>query len=110
MANRIAFTQGGVIVQVSMCDLGRCDEWCRINGYDGWAEATAEPADVLREVEEGDAITAPLKPGTRELDKTKASVTRFGVTFVTAGVRDYAKLAQANALRPQPPEVVDTQL
>jgi hypothetical protein len=99
---RIIFVRGGIVAQVAMGERADADAFAVAIGADGWAEATAEPADVLREVEEGDAIAAPLLAGTRELNKSKVNVTRYGVKFVTNGVRDYAKLAQAQALAPQP--------
>jgi hypothetical protein len=92
---RTVFTKGGVVAEVSMCERDYCDEWCRIRGYDSWAEATADAADVLREIEEGDAIAAPLLAGTRELNKSEATVTREGEQFVTNGARDYDKLRSA---------------
>ena len=103
MEQRTVFTKAGVVVEVSMCDPGYCDEWCRIRGYDGWAEATADLSDVLREVEVGDTISASKRASQEfELNPATAHVTRYGIKFVTAGVRDYAKLAQAQALAPQP--------
>lgn len=100
---RTVFTKGGVVAEVSMCERDYCDEWCRIRGYDSWAEATADAADVLREVQEGDALSASKRAGQQyELNPATAHVTRYGIKFVTNGVRDYAKLRQAQALAPQP--------
>ena len=100
---RTVFTKNGAVVEISMCDPDYCDEWCRVRSYDGWAPATAEPADVLREAQEGDTLTASKRTNQQyELNPATAHVTRYGIKFVTAGVRDYAKLVQANALAPQP--------
>lgn len=100
---RTVFTKAGTVAEVSMCDPDYCDHWCVQRTFDGWAPATAEPADVLREVQEGDTLTASKRAGQQyELNPATAHVTRYGVKFVEAGVRDYAKLAQANALAPQP--------
>lgn len=93
---RTVFVKAGAIAEVSMCERDYCDEWCALRGYDGWAEASSEPADVLREVEEGDALTAPKLAGkARELDKSKATLTREGEQFVANGARNYARLRSA---------------
>ena len=95
---RTVFTKGGVVAEVSMCERDYCDEWCRIRGYDGWVEATADANDVLREIEEGDAITAPKLAGkARELDKSRANVTREGEQFVANGARNYTRLRAGQA-------------
>ena len=98
MAEKTIFTKAGTVVEVSMCDSDYCDEWCRVRGYDGWAPATAELPDVLREVEVGDALIASKQTGRPfELTKATATVTREGERFVHNGVRDYAKLRAGQA-------------
>jgi len=106
MSQRTIFVKAGTVIEVSMCDPGYCDEWCRVRGYDGWAPATAELPDVLREVEVGDTISASKRAGRPfELNKATATVTREGERFISSGVRDYAKLragqAKAQAKAPQ---------
>ena len=101
MAQRTIFVKAGTVVEVSMCCPDYCDEWCVQRTFDGWVPASADPADVLREVEAGDTLTASKRAGQPyELDPATAHVTRYGIEFVTKGVRDYAKLAQAQALAP----------
>jgi len=92
---RIIFVRGGIVAQVAMGERADADAFAVAIGADGWVEATADPTDVLREVEEGDAIIAPLLAGTRELNKSEATVTREGEQFVTNGARDYDKLRSA---------------
>lgn len=106
MSQRTIFVKAGTVIEVSMCDPDYCDHWCVQRTFDGWVPATADPADVLREVQEGDTLTASKRPGQQfELNPATAHVTRYGIKFVTAGVRDYAKLAQAQALAPPAPDM-----
>lgn len=100
---RIAFVRNGVVVSVAMGRREDADAMAAACGYDGWTELTTAPTDVLREVEVGDTISASKRASQAfELNPATAHVTRYGIKFVTAGVRDYAKLAQAQALAPQP--------
>lgn len=97
VSQRTIFTRGGVVVEISMCAPQGCDEWCRMKGYDGWVEATDAAADVLREVNEGDLFAATKVAGKPYALTKTATAAREGLTFVSAGVRDYAKLRTAQA-------------
>jgi len=92
---RTVFTKAGVVVEVSMCEADRCDWWCQLRGYDGWAASEGEQSDPLREAHAGDEITCPKKPGAaRELNAAQATLKRAGIEFVKAGARDLAKIRQ----------------
>ena len=95
---RIIFIKANVVTEVASCALDYADQWVKLRGYDGWVEATTELADPLREVYVGDSMVAPQTsdPDYR-VDVTKADVTRNGIKFVTAGVKDQSKLNAASA-------------
>lgn len=100
VSQRTIFTRGGVVVEISMCAPQGCDEWCRVRGYDGWAEASHDFADALRDANEGDTITINKAAGKPfELNKATANVAREGITFVTAGARNIAQLRAAQQAR-----------
>ena len=57
---RLAFLIKNVVHEISICDLGFADQWCKLKGFDAWLETPVDHgADVepIRAIGIGDKLT-----------------------------------------------------